>query len=156
MIDNEVEKIDEVAEDTTIEESGDSAMETVADEVEIAEKLDTPPAVDYEKIIEEDLREIRALFPEAAGIASITELENPLRYAALRDLGLSAREAYLATSERRVRRDNRSHLVDSAPKSRGSTGEVMTREELRACRSLFDGLSDAEIQSLYKKVTLPN
>ena len=140
---DERENYEDIASDTVVEEMGEPA-----EEVE-----DTLP--DYSKIIEEDLSEIRRAFPEAAGIKSITELENPLRYAALRDLGLSAREAYLATNVGARRRDNRSHLVGGAPRGRSVTCMLMPERDMRQARDLFSGLSDAEIQSLYKKVTFP-
>lgn len=110
------------------------------------------PAPDYEKIIERELSELRRTVPELYDISDITELENPMRYAALRDLGLSAREAYLATSERRARRDNRAHLTPAAPRRAGSPGGTMSREELSAARELFGGMGDAELVALYKRV----
>lgn len=122
--------------------------------IEVSEPA--PEAPDYAAIIEEDLEALRRTFPEMRGITSITELDNPLRYAALRDLGLSAREAYLATSERREKRDNRSHLVGATPRAGAYSSSLMSRDEMRAARQLFDGMSDADIQSLYKKVTTRN
>ena len=119
---------------------------------EIAEEV-ASDAPDYAAIIEEDLETLRRTFTEMRGVKSITELDNPLRYAALRDLGLSAREAYLATSERREKRDNRSHLVGATPRAGAYSSSLMSRDEIRAARQLFDGMSDADIQSLYKKVT---
>lgn len=140
----------------------DEGMMPEADEIsaeneeatEVSE--DAPEAPDYAAIIEEDLEALRRTFPEMRGITSITELDNPLRYAALRDLGLSAREAYLATSERREKRDNRSHLVGATPRAGAYSSSLMSRDEMRAARQLFDGMSDADIQSLYKKVTTRN
>ena len=109
-------------------------------------------ATDYSAIIERELTELRRAFPELRELRDITELENPMRYAALRDLGLSAREAYLATSERRARRDNRAHLSPAAPRRAGSPGGTMSREELSAARELFSGMNDTELQSLYRRV----
>ena len=101
----------------------------------------------------EDAEILASIFPNLRGIASVTELKNPLRYAALRDLGLSPKEAYLATCEPAAAYDNRSHLFSTARGKRGSAEPRMTHSELEAARELFDGLSDREIHSLYKKVT---
>ena len=61
-------------------------------------------SIDYAAIAEEDLRILKEEFPELYGASDITELDDPLRYAALRDLGLSPREAYLATAKPKRRR----------------------------------------------------
>ena len=109
--------------------------------------------VDYGEIEKQDLDELRVLFPHLKNTKSITEFDNPLRYAALRDLGLSPKEAYLATSEPIRKYDNRSHLRSSVPKSAAAPSGILTRSELEAARELFSGLSDGEIQKLYKKVS---
>lgn len=109
---------------------------------------------DYEALIEEDLIALRAAIPELSGIRDITELENPVRYGALRDLGLSPEEAYRATTTAKPRRyDNRAHLRSSAPKALRTSATDMSYRELEMARELFSGVSDAEIQRLYKKVT---
>lgn len=113
----------------------------------------TDAPIDYERVIREDLAELRSAFSELGNITSITELPNPMRYAALRDLGLTAREAYLATSERRTK-DNRSHLSSAVPGGIGTPRSNMTRSELESARELFPGLRDGELIGLYKKVNL--
>ena len=107
----------------------------------------------YEELMRSDLLELKREFPELGRISSITELSNPLRYAALRDMGLSATEAYLATAGKRRARDNRAHLSGSAPRPAGSPSYGMSRQELENAREIFGGMSDSEIQSLYRKVT---
>ena len=109
--------------------------------------------VDYGELAKADMEELRSLFPNLRDKTSITELDNPLRYAALRDLGLSPKEAYLATSEPHQRYDNRSHLKSSVPRSASAPTDILTRGELEAARELFSGLSDREIQKLYKRVS---
>ncbi len=109
--------------------------------------------IDYGELARRDMEELTAIFPHLSGKKSITELDNPLRYAALRDLGLSPKEAYLATAERAVRYDTRSHLCGSVPRAAGSRTDMISAGELEAARELFSGLSDREIQKLYKKVT---
>ncbi len=113
----------------------------------------TENSIDYEELEKADMEELRSLFPHLRDKTSITELDNPLRYAALRDLGLTPKEAYLATSEPMRKYDNRSHLRSSVPKSASAPTDILTRGELEAARELFSGLSDREIQKLYKKVS---
>lgn len=103
--------------------------------------------------IDSDIKELKEEFPELSHITSITELQNSIRYAALRDLGLSPGEAYLLTSRRRATYDNRSHLTASVPASAKSPSSAMNHREMEEMRRLFGDISDSEIHKLYKKVT---
>ena len=107
--------------------------------------------VDYELLVREDTEALRREFPELRYLKDITDLDNPLRYAALRDLGLTPAEAYMATA-RRSARDNRSHLYSAKTVSSSQKG-VMSEAELSAAREIFVGVSDADIRKLYKRVT---
>jgi hypothetical protein len=108
----------------------------------------------FEELIASDLSELRGLFPELREIESITELENPTRYAALRDLGLSPEEAYKATATALPRgRDNRAHLSPAAPGRRASASADIPFRDMQVARSIFGDLSDSEIRKLYRKVT---
>ena len=107
--------------------------------------------VDYETLMKEDIAELKSEFSELYGVRDISELDNPLRYAALRDLGLTPKEAYLATRKTR-REDNRSHLYSSAAIRASREGSI-PESELNAARELFSDMSDGEIRKLYKKVT---
>jgi hypothetical protein len=135
--------------------------EEINDEVEPSEEeteangkeTETVGATDYDALAEADMKELKSLFPELHSADSIASLPNPVRYAALRDLGLSPREAYLATSEPQRRYDNRSHLTSVVPHGAGGGASVMSARELDEARALFSGLSDREIRRLYKKVT---
>lgn len=137
----------------------DDAENEVTEDIEIENDEDTEnteqesAAIDYEELARRDMEELTSIFPHLSGKKSIVELDNPLRYAALRDLGLSPKEAFLATSEKGVRYDTRSHLKVGMPKAAGSPAGAISHSELSAARELFDGLSDREIQSLYKRVT---
>ena len=140
------------------ESENESALdEQQAIEIEqVSENTNTDevsPSIDYDEIARQDLEQLKAIFPELSEISSITMIENPLRYAALRDLGLSAKEAYLATNAQRARYDNRSHLSSAVPGGASAPRSTMTTAELDAARELFGQLSDREIQKLYKKVT---
>ncbi|MBR5449545.1 MAG: hypothetical protein IKV43_06105 [Clostridia bacterium] len=109
--------------------------------------------VDYQKVIDDDLNELRAAFPELEGISDITALPDVMRYATLRDLGLSATEAYLASSAKGRKRDNRAHLVTAVSRSAGAPRGAMSREELHIAKELFSDMSDTQIYDLYKRVT---
>lgn len=104
--------------------------------------------------LSEDIEELRRDFPELRDIESVTELSNPIRYAALRDIGLSASEAYLLTSHKLSRSDTRSHLTSSVPKAAKSPETGLGKRELEELRELFGEISDADIYKLYKKVTM--
>lgn len=106
-----------------------------------------------EALIDSDLEELKREFSELKEIKSITELKNPTRYAALRELGLSVSEAYLATTPRAAAPDNRAHLKSSVPSAARSPHSSMTRQEMNEARAIFGDISDSEIQKLYQRVT---
>ena len=107
--------------------------------------------IDYAALAISDVKELRGEFPELSSLASLTELDDPIRYGALRDLGLTPKEAYLATRKRREV-DNRAHLRPTRSVARGAS-PLMTEAEMSAARELFSGISDSEIRQLYKRVT---
>ena len=108
--------------------------------------------IDVEGLLSEELSELKNAFPELSSAKDITEIKNPLRYAALRDLGLTPTEAYLAARGPVSRANNRAHLSASVPRVTGR-GASMPREELARAREIFYGMSDSEIQRLWQKVT---
>lgn len=135
---------------------------TEADETEIeipksdepresSSEIERSEGTDYDALAKEDLRILKSEFPELNSLVDISELENPLRYAALRDLGLTPAEAYLATARKR-RGDNRSHLHSSVPKHSAFPGPGISESELTAAREIFPDMSDNEIRQLYRKV----
>ena len=130
------------AEDTThLTDEGEALISDGSDELE----------VDYAARVEEDLNEIRKQFPALSDLNDISELKNPLRFGALRDLGLTVKEAFLASGGAKSSYDNRSHLTASVPK-RASSGIEMTRKEYEVAKDLFSTLSDSEIKKLYQRV----
>ena len=154
VLNTETELVPERDESTELTESvPETSTENTSDDAR--DLSDTSAdAPDYALIVESDLNELRARFSELRGIRYITELEDPLRYATLRDLGLTPAEAYLATTERRLHTDNRSHLSSAVPRGAGGPTGSMSRTELERARDLFPGLGDAELHSLYKKVSV--
>ena len=112
---------------------------------------DTAENVDYEALSKSDVLALRAEFHELSELSTLFELDDPVRYGALRDLGLTPAEAYLATRKRRGV-DNRSHLRPTRSVAKGAT-PLMTEAEMSAARELFSDVSDSEIRQLYKRVT---
>ena len=118
---------------------------------EVEADVDNGETIDYEALIASDVDALKAEFPELKGINDITDLNNPLRYAALRDLGLSPAEAYMATAQRRTQ-DTRAHLRSAHGRNAAAAMGMMSQYELATARELFPGMSDSELQRLYKKV----
>ena len=134
---------------------GDSTPKTETDVEAMEGEREGDPTqdeLDYERQALADLAELHREFPETKGAESLTEIKNPLRYAALRDLGLTPTEAYLAARGKPVY-DNRGHLGTSVPRAAGMPRGFMPSGELNAARAIFHGMSDAEIQKLYQRVT---
>lgn len=142
----------------TEDTKSDATDEATAEEMSTKEETPVPvektaeEEIDYEALIASDVQALKSEFPELRGIKDVTDLDNPLRYAALRDLGLTPAEAYLATAKRRVQ-DNRAHLRSAHGRNAALSIGMMSQHELAAARDLFPGLSDSEIQRLYKRVS---
>ena len=117
-------------------------------------QVEEVPPLDYAKMAEEDLATIREKIPAMKHLASLTDLAQFERFAALREAGLSAEEAFWATSHSMVHAipyDNRSHLRSASPRGASGAPHAMTADEMAAARDLFSDLSDAEIRTLYAK-----
>ena len=142
-----IESIEEIEEIEEIENTQDSEPQSLTNE-------DNDEAeINYEELVRQDVLALTKEFPELSEIKDITELENPIRYAALRDLGLTPAEAYLATSKKRRSVDTRSHLYSSVPGASALPKGTISERELTAARELFPDISDSEIRKLYKTVT---
>ena len=141
-MENEIEKEELLPE----EEDGTTELDVEAEDSE--EEV-------FEANVEEDTDDFEELcreFPELKE-NNAEELYNTQRYEQLRALGLTPKEAYLATAKLRVKTDNRSHLSSAVPRGAKSPSGKMTASELRAARELFSDASDQEIIRLYKRVT---
>ena len=154
----DMKKIEDLSDDAARREDIPEAAEQLPEEAD-AEIIDeeaeeaAEPEQNYEEIARRDVSELHEIFPELFMLTSITQLENPMRYAALRDLGLSPKEAYLATTTRpHIRYDGKSHMRGSVPIGAFGQSASMSAGELAGARELFGDLSDSEIQKLYKRV----
>ena len=132
--------------------------------------LDEDEDAYYERRAEEDMREVSRLFPELSPDGeslSIGELRNPARFAELREAGLSVEEAFLASNYRMLAerpraldktldgngaRTGKTAARASIPRAIGRANGMPTALLLRS-RAIFEGLSDTELASLYRRVT---
>lgn len=155
------------------EEEGDEAVmaenEASPTESEDAQKPHTPDEEgvgdeDFALQAEADMCELCALFPTLSpdGRAlSLGELANPTRFAELRAAGLTVEEAFLASNYRMLTKASPtpleggrgvSHMKGALPRSAGG-GHAMPSSLLVRTRTIFEGLSDKELTSLYHRVT---
>lgn len=119
-----------------------------------AEENAAAAPTDYAALAAEDLREIKRMAPSLAGLTHLAELPNALRYAALRDAGLSVEEALYAACHAFVTpraADNRAHLRSAVPIGAAGTPSRMTAAEMREARELFGDLTEGEIERLYAR-----
>ena len=108
--------------------------------------------VDEEKEEFDPEAEITALkesFPELSGIDSLGALKNPEKYEKFRRMGLTPTEAYMASGEHRLAVRG----IPASPLSVARRTEGIPDRQLRMAREIFTGLTDVEIQALYKRVT---
>ena len=149
-------ELTDIIEETVVADEPSQTTEDTHPPHESEEEIAHEPPreeIDYAALAREDLLSLQREFPSLLSLRSVAELPNPTRYGALRDLGLSPREAYLAVGgEQRRGRDNRSHLHSGVPRTRAGVHGEMSVGELESARNLFGDLSDAEIHKLYQKV----
>ena len=110
-------------------------------------------AVDYERLAAEDLAEIKRLDPAYAPATHLGELPFARRFAELRDLGLSVKEALAAAAPRFEREDGRAHLRAVAPRGARVPEGNLDRDGMKQAKLLFGNLSEGEINALYRRVT---
>ena len=138
------------------EEAGACAPEEVPAEVppvSAAEEAPEVAPVDYAVMAEEDLKEIRRLDPAYAALTHLGELPHAMRFAQLRDLGLTVEEALAASNPRFGRFDGREHLRPPTGRALTSAQEGMPGfRELEEARALFGDLDDRQIAALYRRV----
>ena len=116
-----------------------------------------------EKMVQSDLNELHNHFPETKGITKFESIPNCKRYAELRDLGLSVKEAYTAANpdarreaiansvKQQTINASKSHLKSNVPIASKDTSIKITRAEMDQMRDLFPDKSDKELVALYKK-----
>ena len=135
-----------------IQDEKELAAPTEDTEVKVEEEEEEAP-VDYEAMAKEDLAAIKMLSPELAGVSHLSELPFAHRFAELRELGLSVKEALFATLPSLPAKSGKEHLRSSVPRAKGACEGSLSPEEMRAAKDLFYGLSEKEIHSLYARVS---
>ena len=114
----------------------------------------TPPLeeVDYAALAASDLAEIKRLSRDFAEVEHLSELPFARRFAELRDLGLSVKEALAAVTPLREGVSGKSHLRSAVPRPSYIPEDSLSHEEMRKAKDLFYGLSEKEINALYRRV----
>ena len=127
----------------------------IKDEVYFDEAEDADSSDDEEKAyavadeidVSSELAALSDEFPELAGVDA-ENLRSKERYEKFRKMGLTPKEAYMATGEHRIKR-----RIPTSPISVTRQAEGIPDRQLRLAREIFEVLTDLEIQSLYKRVT---
>ena len=131
----------EITEELTLPYDTDPALEPET-EITVETEEDDTPTADYDG----EIALLREQYPE------LLHESGAERYRELRMLGLTPGEAYRATAAPKARADGRAHL-GTAPRRAHSPHTGMSRSVLESARSLFEGLGDAELHRLYRRVT---
>jgi hypothetical protein len=119
----------------------------------------------WEELAKADLAKLHEEFPETKAYKHILDLPAEVRtkFAKFRDAGLTAEEAYAAANPKGIRagaasaeaktamHESKSHIKSVVPKGSKDNSITMTKRELAEWRDLFPGMSDKEIQDLYRK-----
>lgn len=116
-----------------------------------------------EKMMAEDLAEIKAQIPGAAKYKSPTEFPAFRRFGELRDLGLSPVEAFRAShpndvaaavaATAKATADSKGHMTSVVPKGAKDTTVSIPKDELEMYRDMYPEMSDKELTALYKRAT---
>lgn len=138
-------------EDVLTEETAKQDVTPTSDEP--APIPDEGEEVDYEQLAAADLAEIKRLDPDYAPATHLGELPFARRFAELRDLGLSVKEALAAAAPRFEKHNGLSHLRAIAPHGARRAEGVLDRDGMKEAKLLFGNLSEGEINALYRRVT---
>ena len=109
--------------------------------------------IDYAAQAAADLAEIKRLAPHYAPATHLSELPFAYRFAELRELGLSVSEALGAVSPFPAVKDSRAHLRSMTPRGMGGTEAALDRAQMKEAKLLFSGLSEGEINALFRRVS---
>ena len=147
------------ADDTTPEEYLRKKNERERNE----EAVRTVQKMAFEKKMKEDLDEIHAAYPETRNLDSVMKFTNFREFGRLRDLGLSPKQAYIAShpdavmasvatsTKRQSLNETKNHLKPAVSKSSKDRSLTLTRREMAEYRELFPDLNDREIAALYRQ-----
>lgn len=145
-----------IALDPPMPDTEEKSEENTATDAEKNEDTLPKEEVDYERLAAEDLAEIKRLDPAYAPASHLGELPFARRFAELRDLGLSVKEALAASAPRFDRYDDRAHLRAVTPRGTRAPEGTLDRDRMKEAKLLFSGLSESEINALYRRVSMGN
>ena len=159
--DEEDDAAEDAQEDTDAdEENGEDDAESTEEGVEEKGGDDGQP--DFAAMAAADVAEIGKAYP-ALGIKSLTELNNLKRFGELRDLGMTAVEAFRATNADRLtanaeqvganKATGKAHLQSVAKKAGARAASQMTKAERAAAEEMLDGVPGADLDKLYARAT---
>ena len=116
-----------------------------------------------EKMMAEDLAEIKAQIPGAAKYDSPVKFPHFRRFGELRDLGLSPVEAFRAShpddvassvaATAKASADSKAHMTSAVPKGAKDTSVTIPKGDLEMYREMFPKASDKELTALYRRAT---
>ena len=121
---------------------------------------------DFEELAARDLAELQSFYPETKSYKHVRDMPAAVlqKFAANRNLGLTAKEAYAAANPEGIRssaasiakkqamNESKAHLRPSVPKKGSSHESIrMTRAEYKMWKELFPDKNDKEIVALYRK-----
>lgn len=169
----------DTATDDDAEPEGEEPEEEATDASGTAEKAN-PADAEAEAVQRGILEALHKACPETAeGIQHLSDLSDPPLYLRLLRAGFGAGEAYTvmckvsetktapASEEKETApapaeqknptesvplRSTKTHVRSSAPQKSTARDAGMTRSELREARDLFPGMTDRELNDLYRKV----
>lgn len=128
---------------------------------------ESKPSEDFSSLIEKDFEEYKKLYPDTRA-QSFVEIPNVRHFARYRGMGLSVEEAaYLSSRADRERQmkemeadatathaASKAHLRSAAPsKSTGGSDARISRSTLEWARETYPGMTDKEIQELYRRAS---
>ena len=131
------------------EYSIDEAPEDYTPTEDESESTATSEKTEDDVSYKEDLAELSCIFSELEHLSTIEDIRSYDKYRHFRALGLSPKEAYLATGEPQPKR----RATPTSPIRAARPTGAMTDSELRMAREIFSDLSDREITILYRMVT---
>jgi hypothetical protein len=116
--------------------------------------------ITFAQVVAADLKSLKDVYPACASYKAITDIPNVKRFAELRELGLSAVEAFAATNRNLINsgsnspKGSKSHLQTVVPKGATGGDNLIPRSEFNQLKELFPDLSNKEIIKLYNKSIL--
>jgi hypothetical protein len=123
---------------------------------------------EYEAMAAADLAGLKAIYPELKDVTRIENIPNFTRFGALRDKGLSLKEAYSAANADDIRsnvasavtrqnlNETKAHLKSNVPKKTVDTSLRIPKAEFDFWRDLFPDKSDKQIAKIYREAHKKN